>query len=194
MELVFASANKNKIQELTHLIGNKINLIGLTDIGCLEDIPETAPTIEGNSIQKASYVYERYQLNCFADDTGLEIDALNGRPGVLSARYAGDEKSSEKNIQKVLHELAGQTKRSARFRTVIALIQGGKQVLFEGIVEGEILQVKRGNEGFGYDPIFRPQGSSRSFGEMGLEEKNKFSHRAIAVHKLVDYLKDHISA
>jgi len=180
--------------ELGNLIGSDLRLIGLSDIGCLEDIPETSPTIAGNALQKALYVYERYHQNCFADDTGLEIDALDGRPGVLSARYAGMEKNADKNMQKVLLELREETNRRARFRTVIALVIDGKQLLFEGVMEGEILNKKQGTGGFGYDPIFRPLESDRSFGEMELEEKNRISHRAIAVHKLVDYLKALISS
>jgi XTP/dITP diphosphohydrolase len=193
MQLVFASGNKNKIQELGQLIGKDIDLLGLEDIGCRTEIPETSPTIEGNALQKAWYIVNHYQRNCFADDTGLEIDALEGRPGVLSARYAGESKDAGNNMDKVLGELAGQNNRRARFRTVIALILDGKALTFEGVMEGEILQNKRGIHGFGYDPIFQPSGFNRSFAEMTLVEKNKLSHRAIAVHKLVDYLKGLIS-
>ena len=193
MQLVFASGNKNKIQELGQLIGKDIDLLGLEDIGFRTEIPETSPTIEGNALQKAWYIVNHYQRNCFADDTGLEIDALEGRPGVLSARYAGESKDAGNNMDKVLGELAGQNNRRARFRTVIALILDGKALTFEGVMEGEILQNKRGIHGFGYDPIFQPSGFNRSFAEMTLVEKNKLSHRAIAVHKLVDYLKGLIS-
>jgi XTP/dITP diphosphohydrolase len=193
MKLVFASSNKNKIRELNALMGEEIELMGLEDIGCKEEIPETAPTIEGNALQKARYVYNHFGWNCFADDTGLEVEALGGKPGVYSARYAGEEKNADKNMQKVLKELSGQTNRKARFRTVIALIIEGKELCFEGEVNGEILEAKQGEMGFGYDPVFRPEGSVKSFAEMNLEEKNKISHRALAVNKLVDYLKFQIS-
>ncbi len=194
MQLVFASANKHKIAELASLINPGITLIGLSEIGCLEEIPETSATIEGNALQKALYVYNQYKLNCFADDTGLEVEALDGRPGVFSARYAGNDRNAEKNMQKILKELDGNTNRNACFRTVIALVLDGKQAAFEGLVRGEILTEKQGKQGFGYDPIFRPLGFTKSYAEMSLEEKNKFSHRAIAVHKLVEYLKGLISS
>jgi XTP/dITP diphosphohydrolase len=190
MDLVFATNNKNKINELTQLIGSKINLLGLRDIGCVEELPETKDTIEGNALQKALHVYSNYRHNCFADDTGLEVKALNGRPGVYSARYAGEGKNSEDNMQKLLKEMEGAANRSARFKTVIALVMDGKEMLFEGIVEGEILTAGKGGQGFGYDPVFRPIGYEQSFAEMSIEMKNRISHRGIAVRKLVDHLNN----
>ena len=166
-----------------------VKLLGLHDINCSEEIPETQPTIEGNASQKAFYVYEKYGHNCFADDTGLEVEALAGRPGVYSARYAGEEKNADLNMDKILAELKGIGNRKARFKTVISLVIDGKEQQFEGVVNGVILHEKRGGKGFGYDPIFQPEGHTRSFAEMGLEEKNKISHRALAVNKLVEYLK-----
>jgi XTP/dITP diphosphohydrolase len=188
MKIVFATNNKNKINELTQLIGHKINLCGLSDIGCEEELPETQDTIEGNALQKAKYVYDNYGHDCFADDTGLEVSALNGRPGVYSARYAGEGKSAEDNMQKLLEEMKGAQDRSARFKTVIALVVGGKKHLFEGIVNGRILEEKRGEKGFGYDPVFVPDGYEQAFAEMSMELKNEISHRGIAVRKLVEYL------
>lgn len=189
MKLVFATANQNKAKEIQSLIPDTIEILSLNDIHCLEDIPETQATIEGNASQKAFYVYEKYHHNCFADDTGLEIEALNGEPGVLSARYAGDEKSADMNMNKVLTKMQAITNRKARFKTVISLIINGKELQFEGVVNGTILTEKRGGSGFGYDPIFLPDGSSKSFAEMELSEKNTTSHRAKAVNKLVEYLK-----
>ncbi len=189
MELVFATANLNKAKEIQKLIPDNIKILSLTDIHCLEEIPETQATIEGNASQKAFYVYEKYKVNCFADDTGLEIEALNGRPGVLSARYAGELKDANANMDKVLQELNGVENRRARFKTVISLVIDNKEVLFEGVVNGKILHSKVGDKGFGYDPIFMPDGFSRSFAELTIEEKNLVSHRAIAVNKLVAYLK-----
>jgi len=188
MELVFATGNQNKAKEIQLLIPNTIKILSLIDIHCLEEIPETQATIEGNASQKAFYVYEKYQQNCFADDTGLEIEALNGQPGVFSARYAGDAKNANDNMDKVLLELKGIGNRKARFKTVISLVINGEELQFEGIVDGTILIEKRGGSGFGYDPIFLPDGSSKSFAEMELAEKNKNSHRAAAVKKLVEYL------
>ena len=188
MTLVFATANQNKVKEIQALIPDSIRLLGLSDIQCLEEIPETQPTIEGNAAQKAFYVFEKYQHNCFADDTGLEVEALDNRPGVMSARYAGDAKNASDNIDKVLAELKNETNRTARFKTSISLVINGEETLFEGVVEGTILKEKRGEKGFGYDPIFLPHGSDRSFAEMELAEKNKISHRALAVNKLVAYL------
>ena len=194
-QIVFATANKNKIQEIQQLIPDSIHLLSLADIGLTEDIPETQPTIEGNASQKAFYVYENYHKNCFADDTGLEIEALGNKPGVLSARYGGEDKNPEENIKKVLQELEGGENRNARFKTVISLLIDGKEVQFEGIVNGTILNDKKGSNGFGYDPIFAPNNTSvginteqKTFAEMDLTEKNKISHRALAVNKLVDYL------
>lgn len=189
LTLVFATANQNKVKEIQALMPDTIKLLGLNDIHCREEIPETQPTIEGNAAQKAFYVYEKYHHNCFADDTGLEIEALDNRPGVMSARYAGDAKNAADNIHKVLQELEGNSNRSARFKTVISLVMDGEEMQFEGVVEGTISKEKRGDKGFGYDPIFVPNGSERTFAEMELTEKNKISHRALAVNKLVAYLK-----
>lgn len=188
MELVFATSNKNKIKEIAHLIGGKINLLGLSDIGCMEEVPETEPTIEGNALQKAIYVYENYSRNCFADDTGLEVYAIENRPGVYSARYAGETKNPHDNMDKLLKEMEHIEDRRARFRTVIALVIDGREWLFEGIAEGSITRAKRGREGFGYDPVFQPAGYDMTFAEMDLELKSKISHRGIAVRKLVDHL------
>ncbi|MCK3685965.1 non-canonical purine NTP diphosphatase [Maribellus sp. YY47] len=189
MELVFATNNAHKVKEIQAILGDEFRLLSLKDIACEEDIPEEQETLEGNASQKAFYVYDKYGYNCFADDTGLEIEALNGEPGVYSARYAGEEKNSEANMQKVLDKLKKINDRKARFRTVISLVVNGEEVLFEGIVNGEILQERRGGAGFGYDPIFRPDGKDQSFAEMELSEKNKISHRGRAVQKLVEHLK-----
>jgi XTP/dITP diphosphohydrolase len=188
MQLVFATANQNKVNEIQALVPDFLKLLSLPEIGCHEEIPETRPTIEGNASQKAFYVYNNYKFNCFADDTGLEIEALGGRPGVLSARYAGEEKNAGNNMDKILSELNGFANRKARFKTVISLVIDGKETQFEGIVNGIILDERKGESGFGYDPIFEPEGYKRSFAEMSLEEKNKISHRALAVNKLVEYL------
>ncbi|MFV0592321.1 MAG: non-canonical purine NTP diphosphatase [Draconibacterium sp.] len=190
MELVFATNNRHKVKEIQTILGEEFKLLSLKDIGCNEDIPEEQETLEGNASQKAFYVYNKYGYNCFADDTGLEIEALNGEPGVYSARYAGEEKNPEANMQKVLTKLAKINNRNARFRTVISLVINGKEVLFEGIVNGEILTEKRGGAGFGYDPVFKPDEKNQSFAEMELSEKNKISHRGRAVQKLVEYLKE----
>lgn len=189
MELVFATNNRHKLEELQELLGSEIKLLSLGDIGCYEDIPETRPTLEGNARQKSLFVYEKYGYNCFADDTGLEIEALGGEPGVYSARYAGDAKDSEANMKKVLEKLVKINNRKARFRTVISLVLNGEETQFEGIVEGAILTEKKGNSGFGYDPVFQPKGHTQSFAEMSLEQKNKISHRGRAVEKLVNFLK-----
>jgi XTP/dITP diphosphohydrolase len=189
MKLVFATANKNKVKEIAQLIPDSIQLLSLQDIHCLEEIPETKPSIEENASQKAFYIYEKYHNNCFADDTGLEIEALNGRPGVLSARYAGEGKNAEDNMNKILAEMHEISNRKARFKTIISLVIEGKEIRFEGIVNGTLLAQKKGDKGFGYDPIFAPdEAHGRSFAEMELPEKNKISHRAIAVTKLVKYL------
>jgi XTP/dITP diphosphohydrolase len=188
MELVFVTNNQHKIKEITKLLNNRFYVKSLEEIGCREEIPEEQPTIEGNALQKARYVYTHYGFNCFADDTGLEVEALDGEPGVKSARYAGPGKNSDDNIQKLLEKLAEIKNRNARFRTVISLIIDGKEVLFEGTVRGIILNEKRGTKGFGYDPVFCPLGSSCSFAEMDLETKNKISHRGIAFEKLVHFL------
>lgn len=188
MELVFATANQNKAKEIQTLIPSFIKIKSLNDINCLEDIPETQATIEGNASQKAFYVFEKYNVNCFADDTGLEVEALNGRPGVLSARYAGEAKDANANMDKILLELDGVENRKARFKTIISLVINGEQRLFEGIVDGVILKDKLGSQGFGYDPIFVPNGYDKTFAELSIAEKNKISHRARAVNKLVEYL------
>ena len=189
MELVFATNNKHKLQELQAILGNRFKLLSLKDIGCNEEIPEEQPTLEGNARQKSMYIFEKYNFSCFADDTGLEVDALNGEPGVYSARYAGDEKNADANMNKVLVEMAKINNRNARFRTVISLIINGTEKQFEGIVKGKILRKKRGDSGFGYDPIFQPDGFEKTFAEMKLEDKNKISHRGRAVEKLVCYLQ-----
>ena len=189
MELVFATNNVNKVKEIQQVIGDSFNLKGLKDIHCHEEVPENQSTLEGNALEKARYIYEKYHYNCFADDTGLEIEALENRPGVYSARYAGEEKDAEVNMNKVLDELSGSMNRNARFRTVIALIIDGREYLFEGSVSGKILTEKKGEKGFGYDPVFQPDGFNLSFAEMELEEKNTISHRAKAVQKLQQFLK-----
>ena len=188
MKLVFATNNLHKLQELKQLLSNSFELLSLNDIHCEEEIPENQDTIEGNAAEKSFYIYNNYGFNCLADDTGLEIDALNGEPGVYSARYAGEEKSSEKNIELVLQKLTKIKNRKARFKTVISLVIDGREIQFEGIVTGQILEEKRGKTGFGYDPIFQPDESPLSFAEMTMEEKGKISHRGRAVQKLVEYL------
>lgn len=190
MELVFATNNEHKLKELQAILGNNIHLLSLKDINCDEDIPEEQDTLEENAAQKAFYIYNKYGYNCFADDTGLEIEALNNDPGVYSARYAGPERSAEANMNKVLMKLSKIKNRKARFRTVISLVIDGVEKQFEGLVEGEILTEKRGGSGFGYDPIFQPSGFIQTFAEMDLEHKNKISHRGRAVEKLVSYLKN----
>ncbi len=189
MDLVFATNNKHKLEELQAILGSHFKLLSLNDIGCNEEIPEEQDTLEGNASQKAFYVYNKFGYNCFADDTGLEIDALNGEPGVYSARYAGEDKSAEANMNKVLAKMLKINNRNARFRTVISLVIDGNEVQFEGIVKGKILTEKRGNAGFGYDPIFQPDGFLQTFAEMNLTDKNKISHRGRAVEKLVTFLK-----
>ncbi len=192
MELVFATNNQHKLRELQQILGQQFNLLSLNDIGCLEDIPEESPTIEENSMDKAVYVFDKYAKNCFADDTGLEVEALDGRPGVISARYAGEEKNMDNNIDKVLHELENKENKKARFKTVISLILDGKKYQFEGIINGQIIKEKRGIGGFGYDPVFMPEGYNITFAEMSANDKNKISHRGLAVHKLVEFLKTNI--
>ena len=190
MKLVFATQNENKAQEIQSLLPEYFKIITLKDIRCFDDIPETAETLEGNSLLKASFISETYNLNCFADDTGLEIESLDFRPGVNSARYAGPDKSADANIDKVLSELEGKSKRNAQFRTIITLILNSSTFTFEGIVQGEIILEKRGENGFGYDPIFVPEGEIRTFAEMSLEEKNKHSHRARAFEKMIVFLSE----
>ena len=187
MKLVFATNNLNKLSEIQSLVPNRIEILSLKDINCYEELPETNPTLEGNAIQKATYVFENYGYNCFADDTGLEIDALNGDPGVYSARYAGEECRAEDNINLVLQKLKGQTNRIAEFRTVIALIIDGKETFFEGNCKGMITEFRSGVEGFGYDPIFLPNGFDKTFAEMKKNEKGVISHRGKAVKKLVEF-------
>ena len=186
--LVFATNNTHKLSEVKSIVSGGIQIVGLADIHCEEDIPETADTLEGNALLKARYINEKYGYNCFADDTGLEVEALDGAPGVYSARYAGPEHNSGDNIRKLLHELAGQTNRKARFRTVIALIQSNKEYLFEGVVNGHITESPRGANGFGYDPVFIPDGYTETFAELSETTKNAISHRARAVHRLSGFL------
>ncbi|GAB5418332.1 MAG: non-canonical purine NTP diphosphatase [Crocinitomicaceae bacterium] len=188
MKLVFATSNVNKAAEIARLLPASIEIVTLRDLEVTEDIPETSDTLEGNAHLKAAYVTEHFGLPCFADDTGLEIEALDQRPGVRSARYAGEHRSDADNMQKVLNELETIENRTARFRTVIALHLPNKQLEFEGIVDGRILSEKQGDEGFGYDPIFAPEGEKRSFAEMSMDEKNAISHRGRAIKKLVEYL------
>lgn len=192
MKIVFATNNKHKLSEIRDILGNEIEVLSLDEIDCHADIPETSDTLEGNALQKAHYVYDNYHISCFADDTGLEVDALGGEPGIYSARYAGNNHDSEANMTKLLAKLGDNKNRKARFRTVIALILDGKNVeekIFEGIVEGSIIKERRGGEGFGYDPIFQPEGYNHTFAELGSDIKNKISHRARATAKLVDELK-----
>lgn len=197
MKIVFATNNQHKLQEIRDILGDQFEILSLADIGCHEDIPETGNTLEANAHQKAEYVFDHYHIDCFADDTGLEVDALGGAPGVHSARYAeGTDHNSEANMAKLLRELGDNDNRKARFRTVISLIQmeGGNPVCsreyqFEGVVEGRIDREKHGSEGFGYDPVFIPEGYDKSFAELGEEIKNQISHRARAVKKLAEWLK-----
>lgn len=189
MSLVFATNNKHKLEEISHLLEGTYEIIPLEAIGCHDDIPEDHETLEENALQKARYIKEHYGCDCFADDTGLEIEALNGQPGVYSARYAGPAKDSKANMQKVLDNMQNQANRKACFHTIIALILDGQEYLFEGRVDGEILTEQHGSAGFGYDPIFRPEGFKESFAEMDLDTKNSISHRGRAVSKLVDFLK-----
>ncbi len=191
MQLVFASNNPNKIKEIQSLLPGQITILSLEDIGCAEEIPETAYTIEGNAMLKANHVTEKYGYSCFADDTGLLVDALNGEPGVYSARYAGEQKNAEDNMAKLLKKLDDTENRKAHFKTVICLNINGKQHLFEGMVKGKIIHEKRGSEGFGYDPVFIPDGYTKTFAEMTLEEKSIISHRGLAVEKLVAFLLQH---
>ena len=190
-KFVFATNNAHKLEEVTAILGDKIELLSMKDIHCHADIPETADTLEGNALLKARYIFENYNMDCFADDTGLEVEALNGAPGVYSARYAGPGHDSEANMNKLLHEMENKENRKARFRTVIALILNGKEYLFEGVVNGTIINEKRGGSGFGYDPIFVPDTYSETFAEMGNDIKNQISHRAEAVKKLTAFLSDH---
>lgn len=188
--LVFATNNAHKLEEVSAILGDKIELLSLKDINCQTDIPETADTLEGNALLKSSYIFRNYHLDCFADDTGLEVEALDGAPGVYSARYAGGEgHNAEANMLKLLHEMEDKENRKAQFRTAISLILGGKEYLFEGIIKGEIIKEKRGDSGFGYDPVFVPEGYNQTFAELGNDIKNRISHRALAVNKLCDFLR-----
>jgi XTP/dITP diphosphohydrolase len=188
MKLVFATSNPGKIKEVNEMLSDGMDIAGLKDIGCHEEVPETSPTIKGNALQKARYVFEKYHVNCFSEDTGLEIDALNGEPGVYTARYAGEERDSNANMAKAIENLKGKTNRGAQFKTVIALVIDGKEYTFEGIARGAISHQKMGTEGFGYDPIFIPEGYETSFAQMSAKEKNKISHRGKAVRLLIDFL------
>ncbi len=194
MQITFATGNPNKIIEVKEVLPSNIQITGLRDIGCTEEIPETSPTIEGNAIQKAQYVYDHYGVNCFSEDTGLEVEALGGEPGVNTARYAGEDKDPRANIQLTLKKLSGIKNRKARFKTVIALILDGKIHTFEGIVEGTITEKPLGDGGFGYDPIFRPNGYDRTFAELGMDVKKEISHRSRAVQKLVRFLEKNVGA
>lgn len=188
MEIVFATNNSNKLEEIRSKIPTSIRIKSLEEIGCFQEIPETGQTLRENAQQKSDFIQSNYKMNCFSDDTGLEIDALNGEPGVYSARYAGPQKNAEDNMNLVLEKLQGQQNRSARFKTIISLFLDGKQHFFEGVCEGEIRREKSGNEGFGYDPIFQPKGYEITFAEMSMEEKNRISHRGKAVDQLINFL------
>ena len=187
-KLVFATNNLHKLEEVSAILGNQIELLSLNDINCHIDIPETADTLEGNALLKSLFIYENYGMNCFADDTGLEVEALEGAPGVYSARYAGDGHNSEANMIKLLDNLKEKKNRKAQFRTAISLIIDEKEYLFEGIIKGEIGTIKKGDSGFGYDPIFVPEGYNETFAELGSDIKNKISHRALAINKLCEFL------
>lgn len=186
--LVFATNNPHKLEEVRNIVSDNVRLVSLSEIGCREDIPETADTLEGNALIKARYIREHYGYDCFADDTGLEVEALGNAPGVYSARYAGPGHDAEANMRKLLQEMTGKENRKARFRTVIALVLDGEERLFDGIINGTITLEKRGDAGFGYDPIFLPDGYTQTFAELGNETKNQISHRALAVRGLADFL------
>ncbi len=188
MELIFATQNQNKVDEIQQVMPSWIKVKSLLDIGCTEDIPETADTLEGNALQKANYVAQKFKVNCFADDTGLEVEALQGEPGVRSARYAGEQKDANANMQLLLENLSHASNRNAQFRTAIALIIDGRTFLFEGVVKGKIRSEKSGEKGFGYDPIFEPENSGITFAEMDMETKNAISHRGRAIQKMVAFL------
>lgn len=190
MNICFATNNPHKLQEVSNLLGNSFQIMSLEDIGCKDELPETHETLEGNALEKAGYVCQHYGISCFADDTGLEVNALNGAPGVYSARFAGPQKDSQDNIKLLLEKLEGVTDRTARFRTVISFIFEGNVHYFEGIVRGKIADQLHGSGGFGYDPVFIPEGYDISFAEMNLEQKNQISHRGIAIRKLVDFLRN----
>lgn len=187
-KFVFATNNAHKLEEVSAILRNKIELLSMKDINCKVDIPETADTLEGNALIKARFIFENYGLDCFADDTGLEVEALNGAPGVYSARYAGIEHNSEENVKKLLRDMKETENRNAQFRTVFALIVDGKEHLFEGIIKGKITKGRHGTSGFGYDPVFVPEGCTQTFAEMSSELKNEISHRALATKKLCNFL------
>ena len=186
--ICFATNNQHKLAEVRRLLRSEFQIVSLQEIGCLDELPETQDTLEGNSLQKADFVFRKFGVSCFADDTGLEVEALQGEPGVHSAHYAGSSRSAEANMSLVLAKLTGEKNRRARFRTVITLLEPGGEKTFEGFVRGEILTGKRGAHGFGYDPIFQPEGSNYTFAEISLDEKNKLSHRGMAIQQLVTYL------
>ena len=190
MKLVFATNNRHKLDEVRAIVGDRVEVLSLNDIDCHDDIPETADTLQGNALIKARYIHEKYGVDCFADDTGLEVEALDGAPGVYSARYAGEECDPEANMRKLLENLTGKSNRNAQFRTVIALIINGEEHLFNGVVKGTITTGKRGDSGFGYDPVFVPEGYSESFAQMSAEMKNSISHRFRATQELGKYLKE----
>ncbi|WP_298880465.1 non-canonical purine NTP diphosphatase [uncultured Polaribacter sp.] len=193
MKLVFATNNLNKLKEVQDMLPNSIELLSLKDINCFDEIDETETTLEGNAKLKADYITNKFGYNCFADDTGLEVDCLDGKPGVYSARFAGEPSNSENNMHKLLVNLEHKENRKAQFRTAVSLNINGEKHLFEGICKGEILRKKQGEKGFGYDPIFKPEGYNQSFAQMSSEEKNKVSHRGIAIQKLIAFLKDYKS-
>ena len=192
IQLVFATNNSHKLKEIKAILTNDFEILSLNDIGCTEDIPEDYFTLEENACAKARYIYDKYGYDCFADDTGLEVETLNGDPGVFSARYAGEAKDPVKNMEKVLLNMEGATNRKAQFKTIIGLIEGGDIKFFEGIIKGSIINHPRGEKGFGYDPVFQPDGYEETFAEMSLDKKNAISHRAIAFSKLVEYLKSKV--
>ncbi|MCB9189490.1 MAG: non-canonical purine NTP diphosphatase [Flavobacteriales bacterium] len=187
--IIFATGNTNKVKEIQTLIGEKFNILSLADVNCVEDIPETSDTLIGNAIQKAEYIYNKFNKNCFADDTGLMVESLNGEPGVFSARYAGEQKNSEDNIDLLLSKMKNNLSRKAKFQTAICLIWNGEQHIFLGEVEGEITLNRSGKDGFGYDPVFLPNGLKKTFAEMTMEEKNRISHRGRAIQKLTEFLQ-----
>ena len=188
MKICFATNNQNKLKEIREALKNKVEILSLSDINCFDELPENQNTLEGNSREKAEYVTKKFKVSCFADDTGLEIEALNGEPGVYSARYAGEPSNSQNNIDKVLNKLSSESNRKAQFRTIITLILDGEEHQFEGTAKGQITTQRSGEDGFGYDPIFIPDGYDITFAEMSVDQKNKISHRGIAVRKLIDYL------
>ncbi|HEX6225799.1 MAG TPA: RdgB/HAM1 family non-canonical purine NTP pyrophosphatase [Chryseolinea sp.] len=195
MKICFATNNEHKLNEARDIAGGDFKIVSLKEINCFEELPETRPTLEGNSLQKAEFVFQKYNVACFADDTGLEVEVLNGEPGVYSARYAGEHKSSSDNIDLLLKKLEGKRNRKARFRTVVTLIGLTEEPrYFDGVVDGIITESRRGTFGFGYDPIFIPEGYEKTYAEMNLQEKSSLSHRAIAVKKLGDFLKDRVTA